>query len=286
VSSEHGGDKHKKHKKHEEHEEHEEHVNHEAWVIPYADLLTLLLAMFLALFAAANSAAKDTEVYKEKLSQYAAAFAGTMEGSGGKDQSILDGAGGQSPAPGVGGSLDSELLAQIEKEAATALTEKQQEQAAQSAEDAALDEIQEIISDAAGEAGLADKIEFRREERGLAVSVVSDEVLFASAESLLLEEGLKVLDGLAPALKASGRPVMIEGHTDSRPVSSSRYASNWELSTARATQVLRYLQSKWGIPPTKLSASGYADTKPLAAGNTEAAFAKNRRVEIVILATE
>lgn len=285
MSSEHGDGKHKKHKKHEEHEEHEEHVNHEAWVIPYADLLTLLLAMFLALFAAANSAAKGTEVYKQKLAEYANAFS-ISSGSGGKDNSILDGAGGQSPAPGTGGSLDPELLAQIEKEAATALTEKQQEQAAQSAEEAALEEIQGIIADAAGEAGLTDKIEFRREERGLAVSVVSDEVLFASAESLLLEEGLKVLDGIAPALKASGRPVMIEGHTDSRPVSSSKYASNWELSTARATQVLRYLQSKWGIPPTKLSASGYADTKPLAAGNSEAAYAKNRRVEIVILATE
>ena len=286
MSSDHEGGKHQKHQKHEEHEEHEEHVNHEAWVIPYADLLTLLLAMFLALFAAANSAAKESSSYAEKLSQYADAFKITTEGSSGKDNSILEGVGGQSPAPGIGGSLDPELLEQIKAEAATALKEKQTAAAADAAVSKDLQAIQDVITEAANAAGVADKIGFRREERGLAVTIVSDQVLFSSAESLLLPSGLSILDGIAPALKASGRPVMIEGHTDSRPISSSKYPSNWELSTARATQVLRYLQSRWGVPAEKLSASGYADTKPVMAGDTPEALAKNRRVEIVILANE
>lgn len=269
-----GDHKHAKHPKHEEHEEHEEHVNHEAWVIPYADLLTLLLAMFLALWASSNA---DTEKY---LAAVENAF---------KSESIIQGSPnvvapptGNSPSNVITPAITPNILAQMQ---AQALKEKQAAEKAKAAEAKTLDNVEKQIKEAAKEAGLADKLSFRREERGLVVTIVSDQVLFPAGDSGLLEDGLAILDGLAPSLKATGKPIAIEGHTDSRPVSNGRYPSNWELSTSRATQVLRYLVNKHGFNPTKLTASGYADTKPLSTGTSEADYARNRRVEVVVLST-
>jgi chemotaxis protein MotB len=283
VSSDHKAD-HKHAKKHEEHEEHEEHVNHEAWVIPYADLLTLLLAMFLALYAASS---QNTA----KLAAYANAFKETMgitvmESGAGSEAGIMEGG---SPSPSQSGqSLKPNPVdpgADPNLAAKQALAEKQAKDAAKAAESKALDNTEQQIKEAAARAGLADKLSFRREERGLVVTIVSDQVLFPSGDAGLLEDGFLILNGLASAIKATGKPVGIEGHTDSRPISNGRYPSNWELSTARATQVLRYLVNSHGFDPDKLTASGYADTKPLDNGDSEAAYARNRRVEIVVLST-
>lgn len=271
-----GEHKHAKHPKHEEHEEHEEHVNHEAWVIPYADLLTLLLAMFLALWASSNA---DTA----KMAALANAFRAE------NGMSIIEGSPnvvappvGNSPSNVTTPAITPNILAQMQAEA---LKEKQAAEAAKAAEGKTLDGVEKQIKQAAKDAGLADKVSFRREERGLVVTIVSDQVLFPAGDSGLLEDGFAILDGLATSLKATGKPIGIEGHTDSRPVSNGRYPSNWELSTSRATQVLRYLVSKHGFSPSKLTASGYADTKPISTGTSEADYARNRRVEIVVLST-
>lgn len=282
MASEHKGD-HKHAKKHEEHEEHEEHVNHEAWVIPYADLLTLLLAMFLALYAASS---QNTA----KLAAYANAFKETIgivvEDTSGADAGIVDGGTPIEPNPGSPGStLPVDVNTDPGLAAKQALAEKRAQEAAKAAENKALDSTEKQLKDAAERAGLADKLSFRREERGLIVTIVSDQVLFPSGDSGLLTDGYLILDGLAPALKATGKPIAIEGHTDSRPISNGRYPSNWELSTSRATQVLRYLVNSHGFNPQKLTASGYADTKPLDKGATEEAYARNRRVEVVVLST-
>jgi chemotaxis protein MotB len=281
VSSDHKAE-HKHAKKHEEHEEHEEHVNHEAWVIPYADLLTLLLAMFLALYAAST---QDSA----KLQAYANAFKETIgitvEDGSGADAGIIDG-GGLSQGPGTDGKpsiINPNVSPSIA--AQQALKEKEAAEAAKAAETKTLDGVEAEIRRAAQAAGLGDKVSFRREERGLVVTIVSDQVLFPSGDAGLLPDGYKILDGLATSLKATDKPVAIEGHTDSRPIANGRYPSNWELSTARATQVLRYLQTRHGFPADKLTASGYADTKPLEAGASEDAYDKNRRVEIVVLST-
>ena len=79
--------------------------------------------------------------------------------------------------------------------------------------------------------------------------------------------------------------VVIEGHTDSRPIATTRFPSNWELSTSRATSVLRYFVEQRNFPAERLAASGYADTHPIDLGGDVQALARNRRVEIVVLAT-
>ena len=90
-----------------------------------------------------------------------------------------------------------------------------------------------------------------------------------------------MLDKLVPLLARGGHTITVEGHTDNVPISTPQFPSNWELSAARASTVVRHLIAR-GIPADRLSAVGYADTRPLAANDTEAGRAKNRRVSIII----
>jgi hypothetical protein len=92
-----------------------------------------------------------------------------------------------------------------------------------------------------------------------------------------------VLDGIGPALVPLPNPVTVEGHTDDLPI-SGRFATNWELSTERATTVLRYMMETHGLPAGRLSAAGYADQRPLVE-NTAQTRATNRRVEVIVRAT-
>jgi chemotaxis protein MotB len=112
---------------------------------------------------------------------------------------------------------------------------------------------------------------------------VSDRVLFEPGQADLRSEGREVVDKLAAAIGRLPNKLTVEGHTDNVPI-SGRYASNWELSTARATTVLRELIERHGISPARLSAAGYADERPLATNDTAEGRAANRRVELVVLA--
>ena len=130
--------------------------------------------------------------------------------------------------------------------------------------------------------GLADAVGFRFENRGLVVTIITDQVLFDESSADLQPVGIEILELVAEVLRATPNNISIEGHTDSRPISSGRYPSNWELSTARATSVLRHLTENTGFDPTRLSAAGYADTRPLASNDTPEGAARNRRVEVVV----
>ena len=131
--------------------------------------------------------------------------------------------------------------------------------------------------------GLGDNVSFRQEERGLVVTIVTDQVLFVSGEADVQIRGKQILNGIVNALTKIDNNIQIEGHTDSRPISNGRYPSNWELSTSRATNVLRYFVDVEGFPANRISASGYGDTKPLASNDTAEGQSKNRRVELVVL---
>lgn len=276
----HGG-----HKKHEEHEEHEEHVNHEAWVIPYADLLTLLLAMFLALYASATAALKESKTaeaaYKAQLQGVADVFkteTGKSVVAKGENPAAPDNAGANNSVIDLG--LDAARAVRAEQ----ALQAAESAAKAKAAENAQLLDVEAQIKAEAEKLGIGGSIDFRREERGLVVTILSDNVLFESGEAQLMPEGTKIIDELGLIVMKLQKPISIEGHTDSRPV-SGKFASNWELSTARATNVLRYLVDKKGFPAERISASGYADTKPVESNATAEGQGKNRRVEVVVLST-
>lgn len=111
---------------------------------------------------------------------------------------------------------------------------------------------------------------------------ISSELLFASGESALTPAGQAVIDQLLPAFnRVPDYTIVVEGHTDNVPIQTARFPSNWELAAGRAGSVVRHLQSR-GLNPTRLRASGYADTRPIAANATPEGRAANRRVEITM----
>ncbi|MFH1058020.1 MAG: flagellar motor protein MotB [Pseudomonadota bacterium] len=114
------------------------------------------------------------------------------------------------------------------------------------------------------------------------VMLVEGQTFFNSGQAELKKEAWPILDQVAAIVLRHPEYVLhIKGHSDPRPISSPRFESNWELSALRATAVLRYLLGK-GIPPRRMTATGYADTEPLLPNTSEENMAKNRRVEFVL----
>lgn len=253
------------------HEEHEEHENHERWLITYADMITLLMVLFIVLFAIGQTDLAKFEALKKSLNN---AFAGSGSGetvaiTGG--EGVLSGSEPLAPA--------------ISPDAALALEEKQARVEAVLKEKGVLTAVQDEIVSELRAHGLVDAARFKLDARGLTVTIVTDRVLFDLGSDALRPEGREVLDAMGGALAKLPNRITIEGHTDDRPISGGRFPSNWELSTARATSVLRYLVQAHAVSPAKLAASGYADQQPLAPNDTDPNRAGNRRVEILVQTT-
>jgi chemotaxis protein MotB len=127
-----------------------------------------------------------------------------------------------------------------------------------------------------------DKISAEINERGLVIHIL-ESALFESASSELLPSARDLLDKVAAELSGLPNHIRIEGHTDSRPISTYRFPSNWELSAARASSVVRYFIEKHNMPPDRISALGFGEHRPLASNSTARGMAQNRRVDIVVL---
>jgi chemotaxis protein MotB len=263
-------------------EEHEEHANHEAWVIPYADLLTLLMAMFIALFAMSTV---DTSKFKALAIGFNEALNGPSLDSGvfskTPGDSPLDGGTGAGVSQQQGGAVGPDNKPKSNKVLASLAEQNADLQAAKSVETKTLKGVEKKIETSAKEQGLAGKLSLRLEERGLVVTVVTDQVLFDTGSAALKPEGANVLGVVEKALNAVDNPILIEGHTDSTPIASSQYPSNWELSGGRAASVARYFQGL-GMDPTRLRPQGLGEQFPIASNDTPEGRAKNRRVEIVV----
>jgi chemotaxis protein MotB len=169
-------------------------------------------------------------------------------------------------------------------QAQKALASQQAQQAAAAAEQQALEQTKVELGAALDKAGLGGGVGLRVERRGLVVTIASDKVLFEPGQATLRPEGRQLIHQLAPPLATLPNPLRIEGHTDDVPISGT-FPSNWELSTARATTVLREIESAHAVAPSRLSATGFADQRPVASNSTPEGRARNRRVEIVVEAT-
>lgn len=121
-----------------------------------------------------------------------------------------------------------------------------------------------------------------KDGRGLIIRL-NDSILFGSAETEIQSSANNTLNKIIDILSKIDNPVIIEGHTDSLPIKSEKYSSNWELSTARATSVIDYIVSSKRINPKRLSAVGYGEFMPLAENTSNSGRTKNRRVDIIIL---
>jgi chemotaxis protein MotB len=268
----------------------EEHVNHERWLISYSDMITVLMALFIVLFAISQVDQDKYIALRDSLSAGFQDQTGTdsvLDGSHGTltgesvvpDTSPVDGTSGlvdadaglgsqgtnPSPAPPAA-SVDAAVLAAAKKEAAH------------------LEELRDAIAKQLAAQHLGDAVRFRIDERGLVLGLVADDVFFAPASAELTGTARKVLDVAGPALRGVREQISVEGHANVLPV-SGRYATNWELSSDRATQVLRHLVEKDRLPGGRIMAVGYGDERPLERGHSASALEANRRVDLVVLSS-
>jgi chemotaxis protein MotB len=271
----------KRAKKHEE----EEHENHERWMVSYADMMTLLLVLFIVLYAM-------SQVDKAK---FAALASGLNESFGGPisvtpaaspEGSVLDGLPGAIDIASVIPPDPTVSDAEVDTAAAQAAAERAERVAAEA--QSAYEELaaaREKLAAALAAAGYPDAARFEIDERGLVVHIVADAVLFDAEEAALRPEGRAILDAVAPTLTDLQNVLRVEGHANHLPVTrGGPWPSNWELSATRATTVLRHLAGG-GIPEPRMSATGYAETRPLVPVNDPTAINVNRRVDVVVLST-
>ena len=230
----------------------------EAWLLTYLDVMTLLLVMLVVMLAFSEPIARKLPLGRPEAQGQGATAAGQpLPGGGG---SIVPPLGLPAPAPGPG-------TQPVERRAETAPPQQPGISQAQEAESAPVPLDEEVM--------------FLRRDDGL-IFRISSEVLFAAGEAELTPAGKTVIDRLLPAInRLPDYMVVVEGHTDNVPIQTVRFPSNWELSAARAGSVVRHLEAR-GINPTRLRATGYADTRPIVANDTPANRALNRRVEITL----
>jgi chemotaxis protein MotB len=264
-------------------EEHEEHVNHEAWVIPYADLLTLLMAMFIALFAISTV---DSSKFKALAVGFNEALGGGKIQStvfaGNKPQSSSPIPGnGYGSGPASGGSLVASNNILTASQLQQLLNATSQLQNAKAKEANTLKGVQKRIEAKARAGGFGRDIHTELQARGLVVTVVTDRVLFDSGSADLRPAGGPLLEVVGEALEGLPNPILIDGYTDPVPIATDRYPTNIELSSARADRVMRYFMSI-GVDEMRMFPEGLGSRDPIASNATAAGRARNRRVEIVV----
>ena len=252
--------------------------NSKAWLDSYADAMTLLLAFFILLFAFSLVDQKKFQEFKAGIHLAAGKAAPTLDGGDG----ILDLGTGISnlviapPVLATGEKADQTPEPEVDV-TDIPYQEVRVDQAA---------ELFEQLSQEIEELGATDFVELQRTPRGVIVRMDA-QVLYRSGSATILPDGVAILESVKPILEAIQNPLIVEGHTDSQPTNGGGgFATNWELSTARAVTVLRYMNEFMGLPAARLSAAGFADTKPRASNETEEGRTQNRRVEIVILIDE
>lgn len=222
--------------------------NHERWIVSYADMLTLLFALFVVLYATSDANPQKLQAVKYSIDQ--AFSVGVLQGANGSSPIFLTG-GGLTP------SIDEVKSKNFEGLAKT-------------------------LGSFAKQNGLENKITVRNESDSITISL-ADNLLFDSGSADLKPGAQDVLAQVAQALVGLPNPLRIEGHTDSVPVNSTDFATNWELSGARASRVLRFLESAGPLDHSRISFAGHAETRPVADNATAEGRALNRRADIVIV---
>ena len=212
------------------------------WLVTYSDLITLLLIFFILMYTMSQV---DTDKYKSLINNFSLILTG-------EPASLMDGP-GPSIVTGESGT-EQQDIAKV----------KQQ--------------INEYINE---NKGLAENIIIYEQERGLIISF-KDAILFPSGSDEILPQAYEILLFVAESLKGIPNYIKIEGHTDNRPINTTKFPSNWELSAARATQVVHIFENA-GISSEKLSTTGFSQHRPIAPNDNEKNMALNRRVDIVIL---
>ena len=248
----------------------------ERWLLTYADMITLLMALFMVLFSITSVNKAKLEVLSKTLQE---AFSGKVLPGG---EALMD--------SGANPKEDQPPSAQPPIPAITSLVGQNSQASDAAAEAKAKAKEQEDfrrlkrqIDSYAKQTGLQNQVQTVIAERGLVIRLLTDQVLFDSGAAELKPQATPVLSKVAGIVaREAHHQVMVEGHTDTVPIRGSVFPTNWELSTARASRVVRFLIAG-GVGQSRLSAGGYAALHPIASNDTAAGRSRNRRVEIVLL---
>ena len=258
------------------------HENDERWLLTYADMITLLMALFMVLFSISSVNISKFKTLQESLK---AAFSGSVL-PGGKAllQSGSQSTKAHSPATSEVPSIVP-LTPNVPKPgdiSRSDLSKMTRAAAAAKQEQSSFKHLKQQLDAFLRGHGLAGRVQTQITRRGLVVRVLTDKLLFDSGMADLKPGAAPLLGEIASLLNVDqSHPIDVEGHTDNVPISTSQFPSNWELSTARATTVVRYLLHH-GVGRGRIAASGYADLHPIVGNATGGGRARNRRVEIVL----
>ena len=248
--------------------QHPAHENHERWLVSYADFITLLFAFFVVMFASTqsdkNKAKAVSESVREALEhgQFSAAISVVL-GRGKHDASR--------PPPTVDRINMSDNLPPLKPEPPR-------------------HPLDLAGSKQTLERGLAKeletgKIDLRLEARGLVISL-REAAFFASGDDKVSPSSLPIMEKIANVIRDIPQPLRLEGYTDSMPIHTTRFKSNWDLSASRAIAMLEVLCERYQIPPQRMSVAGYAENAPVDSNDTEEGRSHNRRVNVVVLSLE
>lgn len=236
------------------HAPHEEHIS-EAWLVPYADILTLLLALFIVLFA-------TSQTDQQKLTEMAQAFSAAFNTGG---PSMFDKAG-----PTANQSAD------------TPPDKTKDHDQKYLAENEQLNETKQMLEQMIKEKNLSDELTAVLTEEGLSIRI-KEKALFPSGSATLLAHSMEIGKPIAELLSKVPQKIIVSGHTDNVPISNSTFPSNWDLSSQRSLNFMKFILTQANLNPARFSTVGHGEFRPIAPNDTEAGRAQNRRVEILIL---
>jgi chemotaxis protein MotB len=259
------------------------HEDGERWLLTYADMITLLMALFMVLFSISSVNISKIQALQKSLK---AAFSPDNILPGGKDIA-KQGSTASAHAPSATREVSS--IVPLTPHAATSATESSSSavQAAATVtqaqqEQSGFEHLKHQLDAYASKHGFAKDVNTTIQPRGLVIRVLTDRLLFTSGSATLIPGALPLLSEIAGLVNVDrSHPLAVEGNTDNVPIHSSSFPSNWELSTARASMVVRFLIDR-GVYAARLSASGYSDLRPIDSNATAEGRARNRRVEIVM----
>ena len=266
---------------------HEEHANHEAWAIPYADLMTLLLAFFVVMYAISSLNEGKYRVMADALTT---AFGGAprtitqvqvgnmqIQGGGHDTPSVI-----RSPSMTGGAMADPTQLPSMASHMRMPVSAHNREQLERA--ERQLGQIANRLSEALAPLVKQGVITVRRTELWIEVEINSD-ILFGTGSAALGADARETLGKLADVLLDAPNGVRVEGHTDNLPIATAQFPSNWELSAARAASVV-HLFADHGVQPQRLAMVGYGEFRPRESNDAAAGRNRNRRVMVIILADQ
>ncbi|MDM5297668.1 flagellar motor protein MotB [Bacillus pumilus] len=248
----------RKRKKHDE----DEHVD-ESWLIPYADILTLLLALFIVLFA---SSSIDAAKYEQMAKSFNVVFTG---GTGVMDQSSMQ------------STEETEQSNQVKKSA-----DEDEDAKAKARDQAVLNKVKKQVDSFIASKKLDAKLQTKLTDEGLLITI-EDSIFFDSGRAVIRQQDVPLAKEISKLLIINpARDIVISGHTDNVPIRNSDFESNWYLSAIRAVNFLNILLENTDLNQENFSTKGFGEFKPIASNDTAEGRSKNRRVEVLILPIE